>query len=50
MLNTNVLISVIVSPNGLIYKAALDHRLVVFPYIIDELLKATEQSEFLERY
>jgi predicted nucleic acid-binding protein len=48
MLDTNILISVIVFPNdrmdALIYKAALDHRLVLSSYIIDELLEVTERK------
>jgi predicted nucleic acid-binding protein len=48
MLDTNVLISAIVFPNdrmdALIYKAALDHRLVLSSYIIDELLGVTERK------
>ncbi|MDR1179557.1 MAG: putative toxin-antitoxin system toxin component, PIN family [Spirochaetales bacterium] len=48
MLDTNVLISAIVFPNDrmdtLIYKAALDHRLILSSYIIDELLKVTERK------
>jgi len=42
MLDTNVLISAIVFPNermdSLIYKATLDHQLVLSSYIVDELL------------
>jgi putative PIN family toxin of toxin-antitoxin system len=45
MLDTNVLISAIIFPNermdSLIYKAALDHQLVLSSYIIDELLDVT---------
>jgi len=41
MLDTNVLISAIVFPNArmdsLMYKATLDHQLVLSSYIIDEL-------------
>jgi predicted nucleic acid-binding protein len=48
MLDTNVLISVSVFPNDrmdtLIYKAALDHRLVLSSYILDELLEITERK------
>jgi predicted nucleic acid-binding protein len=48
MLDTNVLISVIVFPNdrmdSLIYKAALDHQLVLSSYIIEELLEVTERK------
>jgi predicted nucleic acid-binding protein len=48
MLDTNVLISAIVFPNdrmnSLIYKAALDHQLVLSSYIIDELLEVTERK------
>lgn len=42
MLDTNVLISAIIFPNermdSLIYKAVLDHQLVLSSYIINELL------------
>jgi predicted nucleic acid-binding protein len=48
MLDTNVLISAIVFPNdrmdSLIFKASLDHQLVLSSYIIDELLKVTERK------
>jgi len=46
MLDTNVLISAIIFPNermdSLIYKAALDHKLVLSSYVIDELLDVTK--------
>jgi len=45
MLDTNVLISAIIFPNArmdsLIFKAVLDHQLVLSSYIIDELLNVT---------
>jgi len=45
MLDTNVLVSAIIFPNdrmdSLIYKAALNHQLVLSSYIIDELLDVT---------
>jgi putative PIN family toxin of toxin-antitoxin system len=48
MLDTNVLISAIIFPNArmsaLIYKAALDHQLVLSSYIIDELLEVVERK------
>ena len=48
MLDTNVLISVIVFPNkrmdSLIYKAVLDHHLVLSSYIINELLDVTKRK------
>jgi len=48
MLDTNVLISAIVFPNermdSLIYKATLDHQLVLSSYIIDELLGVTKRK------
>ena len=48
MLDTNVLISAIVFPNermdSLIYKAALDHQLVLSSYIVDELLDVTKRK------
>jgi len=48
MLDTNVLISAIVFPNdrmnSLIFKASLDHQLVLSSYIIDELLTITEKK------
>ncbi|MCL2232724.1 MAG: putative toxin-antitoxin system toxin component, PIN family, partial [Treponema sp.] len=48
MLDTNVLISAIIFPNermdSLIYKAALDHKLVLSSYVIDELLDVTKRK------
>jgi putative PIN family toxin of toxin-antitoxin system len=48
MLDTNVLISAIIFPNtrmnALIYKATLEHQLVLSSYIIEELLKVTERK------
>jgi putative PIN family toxin of toxin-antitoxin system len=48
MLDTNVLISVIIFPNKrmdeLIYKATLDHRLVLSSFIVDELLEVTKRK------
>jgi len=48
MLDTNVLISAIIFPNermnSLIYKAALDHQLVLSSYIIDELLDVVKRK------
>jgi predicted nucleic acid-binding protein len=48
MLDTNVLISAIVFPNdrmnSLIYKATLDHQLVLFSYTIDELLDVVKRK------
>jgi putative PIN family toxin of toxin-antitoxin system len=48
MLDTNVLVSAIVFPNkrmdSLIYKAALDHQLVLSSYIIDELIDVTKRK------
>ena len=48
MIDTNVLISAIVFPNdrmdSLIFKASLDHQLVLSSYIVDELLKVTERK------
>jgi len=48
MLDTNVLISAIVFPNkrmdSLIYKATLDHQLVLSSYVIDELLEVTKRK------
>ena len=48
MLDTNVLISAIVFTNprmdSLIYKATLDHQLVLSSYIIDELLDVTKRK------
>ena len=48
MLDTNVLISAIIFPNdrmdSLIYKASLEHRLVLSSYIIDELLDVTKRK------
>jgi len=48
MLDTNVLISAIVFPNermdSLIFKAALDHQLVLSSYIIDELIDVTKRK------
>ena len=52
MLDTNVLISAIIFPNErmdtLIYKAVLEHQLVLSSYIIDELFDVTERK-FPER-
>jgi putative PIN family toxin of toxin-antitoxin system len=48
MLDTNVLLSAIVFPNNrmeaVIYKASLDHQLVISSYIIDELLEVTRRK------
>ena len=48
MLDTNVLISAIVFPNermdSLIFKAALNHQLVLSSYIIDELIDVTKRK------
>jgi len=48
MLDTNVLISVIIFPNDrmdtLIYKAVLDHQLVLSSYIVEELLDVTKRK------
>jgi len=48
MLDTNVLISAIVFPNDrmdrLIFKASLEHQLVISSYIVDELLRVTEKK------
>jgi len=48
MLDTNVLISAIIFPNArmdnLIYKAVLDHQLVLSSYIIEELLEVTRRK------
>jgi putative PIN family toxin of toxin-antitoxin system len=48
MLDTNVLISAVVFPNArmdaLIYKAALDNRLVLCSYIVEELLEVTRRK------
>ena len=48
MLDTNVLVSAIIFPNdrmdSLIYKATLDHRLVLCSNIIEELLEVVEQK------
>ena len=48
MLDTNVLISSIIFPNdrmdSLIYKATIDHQLVLSSYIIDELLDVVERK------
>jgi len=48
MLDTNVLVSAIVFPNermeSLIYKAALEHQLVLSSYIIGELLDVTKRK------
>jgi predicted nucleic acid-binding protein len=48
MLDTNVLISAIVFPNermdALVYKAVLEHQLVLSSYIIGELLEVTRRK------
>jgi len=48
MFDTNVLISAIIFPNermnSLIYKATLDHQLVLSSYIIDELLDVIKRK------
>lgn len=48
MLDTNVLVSAIVFPNdrmdSVIFKASLEHQLVLSSHIIDELLKVTERK------
>ena len=48
MLDTNVLVSAIIFPNdrmnSLIFKAALDHQLVLSSYIIDELLSVVKKK------
>ena len=48
MLDTNVLISAIVFPNDrmdtLIYKAVLDHQLILSSYVIEELLDVTKRK------
>ncbi|GHV94728.1 hypothetical protein AGMMS50293_10480 [Spirochaetia bacterium] len=48
MLDTNVLISAIIFPNdrmnSLIYKAALDHQLVLSSYVIEELFEVMERK------
>jgi predicted nucleic acid-binding protein len=48
MLDTNVLISAIIFPNdrmnSLVYKATLEHQLVLSSYIIDELLDVIERK------
>jgi putative PIN family toxin of toxin-antitoxin system len=48
MLDTNVLISAIIFPNdrmdALIYKAALEHQLVLSSCIIEELFEVTERK------
>jgi putative PIN family toxin of toxin-antitoxin system len=48
MLDTNVLISAIIFPNkrmnSLIYKATLEHQLVLSSYIIDELLDVVKRK------
>ena len=65
MLDTNVLISAIVFPNermdSLIFKAVMEHQLVLSSYIIGELLEVTKRkfpekpeiitpAEFLKKY
>ena len=48
MLDSNVLVSAIVFPNArmnaVIYKAAMDHQLVLSSYILDELLDVTRRK------
>jgi len=48
MLDTNVLVSAIIFPNArmdsLIFKATLDHQLVLSSLIIDELLDVTKRK------
>ena len=48
MLDTNVLISAAIFPNdrmtSLIYKATVEHQLVLSSYIIDELLDVTKRK------
>ncbi|MDR2742319.1 MAG: PIN domain-containing protein [Treponema sp.] len=48
MLDTNVLISAIIFPNermnALIYKAAVDHQLVLSSRIVEELLEVTKRK------
>jgi predicted nucleic acid-binding protein len=48
MLDTNVLVSAFVFPNtqinALIYKATLEHKLVLSSYIIDELIDVTKRK------
>ena len=48
MLDTNVLVSAIIFPNDrmdfLIYKATLEHKLVISSYIIDELIDVTKRK------
>ena len=48
MLDTNILVSAIIFPNermnSLIYKATIEHRLVLSSYIIDELLEVVERK------
>ena len=48
MLDTNVLVSAIIFPNdrmdSLIFKATLDHKLVLSSYIIDELLAVVKRK------
>ena len=48
MLDTNVLISAIIFPNvrmdALIYKAVLDHHLVLSSFVIEELLEVTRRK------
>ena len=48
MVDTNVLVSAIVFPNArmdaVIYKAAVDHELVLSSYILDELLDVTRRK------
>jgi len=48
MLDTNVLISAIIFPNermnSLVYKATLEHQLVLSSYIIDELLEVIKRK------
>ena len=48
MLDTNVLVSAIVFPNermdSLIYKAILDHHLVLSSFIVDELFDVTKRK------
>jgi putative PIN family toxin of toxin-antitoxin system len=48
MLDTNVLVSAIIFPNKkmetLVYKATLDHQLVLSSYIIEELLDVVKRK------
>jgi putative PIN family toxin of toxin-antitoxin system len=48
MLDTNVLVSAIIFPNNqmdsLVYKATIEHQLVLSSYIIDELLDVVKRK------